>query len=254
MTVGVMKQLGEVSAGNQERFNHLAYAMAQIISQGKLAGQELRQLTEQGFNPLVLMSEYTGESVDSLRKKMENGLITSKQVLEVLKASTSQGGRYAGILNKMSKEMGGLANQLKEGLLNLGIDLLFTLENDIKKSLNIALAYLKMLEDYLKTEAGKEAIKRYAQIAKNVFIAAVAFHAVGLAIATARWQMTQLFGATYVLRAALYPLLFVLNLVQASFNMLGLGFIGGIAQIVLGLMQLVLVLRPFEIILEAKAA
>jgi hypothetical protein len=58
----ILKMIGDVSMGNAERFGLLSYAMAQVASNTTLKGDDLRQLVEQGFNPLAVISEKTGRS------------------------------------------------------------------------------------------------------------------------------------------------------------------------------------------------
>lgn len=50
--VQVVKQLGDISGGSAERLRSLALAFGQVNSAGHLMGNEIRQFTEAGFNPL----------------------------------------------------------------------------------------------------------------------------------------------------------------------------------------------------------
>ncbi|MDY3536382.1 tape measure protein, partial [Riemerella anatipestifer] len=67
----IMQQLGDISMGDANKLGSLSLAFAQINGKGKLAGQELLQLINAGFNPLQVLSEKTGESMESLTKRME---------------------------------------------------------------------------------------------------------------------------------------------------------------------------------------
>lgn len=44
--------IGDVAGGSEEKFKRLSYSFSQAISTGKLTGQELREMTMAGFNPL----------------------------------------------------------------------------------------------------------------------------------------------------------------------------------------------------------
>jgi tape measure domain-containing protein len=95
------KMLGDVAMGNQNRFELLTLAFAQSASAGRLMGQDLLQMVNQGFNPLQIISENTGISMALLKKKMEDGAISSAMVSEAFRLATSEGGRYYQMTDKM---------------------------------------------------------------------------------------------------------------------------------------------------------
>ena len=201
-----LKMLGDVAGGSDLRLERLAFAMSQITSMGRLQGQELRQLTEQGFNPLETMSRKTGLSMMTLKKAMEDGQISIALVNEALKVETSAGGRFAAMAARMQNSIGGMTNQLRELLQKLSITIVKVFEKDLKKYLLAAIERLKQFMDYIETPAGKEAIRRFVEIAKNVLVMAMAFHTVGLAIAVMRWQVASLATILSVLQMVMLPL------------------------------------------------
>ncbi len=97
-----LKMLGDVAAGNQQRFESLSLAYAQIQSAGRLMGQDLLQLINAGFNPLQIMSEKTGKSMVELKKEMENGAISFEMVADAFQVATSEGGKFYGMTTKMA--------------------------------------------------------------------------------------------------------------------------------------------------------
>lgn len=103
-----IRTLGDVSAGlGKESFPFIIRAFGQIKSKGHLAGQELNQLTEQGFNPLNIIAKKTGESYDTLLKRMEKGKITFKEVEQSFKYVTGQGGQFFNMMEEQSRTVGG---------------------------------------------------------------------------------------------------------------------------------------------------
>lgn len=102
-----LKMLGDVTAGTGSELDFIIRAFGQIKSKGHLAGQELNQLTEQGFNPLKIISEKTGKSYDFLLKEMEAGKITFKDVEQSFKDVTKSGGLFFGMMDEQSKTAGG---------------------------------------------------------------------------------------------------------------------------------------------------
>lgn len=98
----IMKQLGDISMGDANKLGQLSLAFAQINGKGHLAGQELLQLINAGFNPLQILSEKTGESMESLSKKMSKGQISVADVRKAMEMATGPGGKYAGMLEKIA--------------------------------------------------------------------------------------------------------------------------------------------------------
>ncbi len=102
-----MKMLGDVAMGNEEKLGSLALVYSQIMATGKLMGQDLLQLINNGFNPLQIISDQTGISMGTLKGQMERGAISSDMVSEAFRIATSEGGRYYNMAEKMSQTAGG---------------------------------------------------------------------------------------------------------------------------------------------------
>ncbi|MDR1169079.1 MAG: tape measure protein [Heliobacteriaceae bacterium] len=103
-----LKLLGDISGGNQQRMDYLALAFAQAGAAGRLLGQDARQMINQGFNPLQVISEKTGKSMSQLQDEMSKGQISFSMVKEAMREATSEGGRYYGLMNEQSKTLNGL--------------------------------------------------------------------------------------------------------------------------------------------------
>jgi len=111
-----MRMLGDVAAGDNERFGSLSRAFGQIVANGRLAGGELNQLINAGFNPLKEMSERTGESMSSLRKRMEEGGISARDIADSFKVATSEGGQFYQMTDRQSKTTAGRFSTMKDGI------------------------------------------------------------------------------------------------------------------------------------------
>ena len=118
-----MKMLADVAVGDKNRLQQLAVAFGQISSYGHLAGQELRQLINAGFNPLQELSEMTGKSMEQLSNEMAKGLISFDMVRAAFIKATSAGGRFYNITEAMANTSFGaarrLAGQLVRSLLEI---------------------------------------------------------------------------------------------------------------------------------------
>ena len=117
----ILRQIGDISMGDSQKFNSLTLAFAQMSSTGKLMGQDLLQMINAGFNPLVVISEKTGKSMAALKKEMSEGRISVKMVEEAFATATAEGGKFHGMLEKQSKGIKGAMSNLQgawEDMLN----------------------------------------------------------------------------------------------------------------------------------------
>jgi membrane protein implicated in regulation of membrane protease activity len=110
--MGKVRLLGDITGGNQFRFEMLSLAYAQASAAGRLMGQDLLQMVNAGFNPLLEISDMTGESMLQLKKRMEAGEISIQMVDAAMARATGQGGRFAGMTDKMSKTASGAYSQM----------------------------------------------------------------------------------------------------------------------------------------------
>jgi tape measure domain-containing protein len=107
-----IRLLGDITGGNQQRFEFLSLAYAQASAAGRLMGQDLLQMINAGFNPLLEISEATGRSMVDLKKDMENGLISIAMVDEAMQRATGEGGRFNGMTEEMAKTFDGAYQQM----------------------------------------------------------------------------------------------------------------------------------------------
>lgn len=101
--VPTLKMLGDISGGNKEKLSSLSLAYAQAQSTGKLMGQDLLQMINAGFNPLEVISRKTGKSIGVLKEEMSKGKISAADLEDAFKTATSKGGRFSGMMEKISK-------------------------------------------------------------------------------------------------------------------------------------------------------
>ncbi len=118
-----LKRLGTVAGGNSEKFRALTIAFAQVNAQGKLMGQEKNQLINAGFS-LQAVADAAGISMENFADAMKNGEIRAEHLNEALIKVTSEGGLFAGYLEKQAETINGkmtiLTSTWEEFLQTLG--------------------------------------------------------------------------------------------------------------------------------------
>ena len=118
-----LRRLGTVAGGNSEKFRSLTIAFAQVNAQGKLMGQEKNQLINAGFS-LQAVADAAGISMENFADAMKNGEIRAEHLNEALVKVTSEGGLFAGYLEKQAETLQGkmtiLSSTWEEFLQTLG--------------------------------------------------------------------------------------------------------------------------------------
>lgn len=154
-----LQMLGDVAMGDKNKLQSLALVFGQISSAGKLQGQDLLQLINAGYNPLLDISELTGKSVAKLKDEMSKGAISADLVRKAFEKATGPGGRFEGMINELANTAPGAFDQLKgkgsAGLLRLYdiiqpllIPAFRTMGNVLDKVFAVLEGVLKFLIDY----------------------------------------------------------------------------------------------------------
>lgn len=117
----IMKAIGDISMGDAQKFGSLTLAFSQASATGKLMGQDLLQMINAGFNPLVQMSKETGKSITQLKDDMSNGKISVQMLTDAFINATAEGGQFNGMLESQSHTLQGAFSNLSgafEDMLN----------------------------------------------------------------------------------------------------------------------------------------
>jgi tape measure domain-containing protein len=144
--MGYVKQLGDISGGSAERLQSLSLAFGQIYAKGHLAGQEVLQMVNAGFNPLQEISRTTGKSMNDLDKMMRDGAISVQMVTNAMESATGSGGRFHGMMEKLGQTLQGQLSTFMDRLNNSAADLgsaIMPVANSALQLLNSLIGFLK---------------------------------------------------------------------------------------------------------------
>lgn len=109
-----LKMLGDVAGGDNQRLQQLALVFGQISAAGKLQGQDLLQLINAGYNPLLDIAEMTGQTMSEVREQMSKGAVSVDMVRKAFIRATSEGGRYHGMIDKLAESPAGKFGEMKD--------------------------------------------------------------------------------------------------------------------------------------------
>lgn len=113
-TTSVIQRLGDISLGNAQRMDSLSRAYGKAAAQGKLTGEVVQMMVDAGFNPLLQISEATGESMEALQKRMSAGAVSVDELDLALRRATSEGGQFYKGMEEASKTLSGQLSTLED--------------------------------------------------------------------------------------------------------------------------------------------
>ena len=127
-----LQQLGDISLGNKDKLNSLVSAFGKMNSTGKVTLENINQMAEQGFNPLNEISKATGESMTDLYARVSAGKVSLDEIKMAMQNATTEGGNFAGGMEKASQTMTGRISTLKDNARALVGEVFTPITNGIK--------------------------------------------------------------------------------------------------------------------------
>lgn len=129
--IETLRRLGDVANGSETKLAGLSEAMANIHKAGHLTSESFKELERNGFDPLLEMNKRTGESFESLVRRMHQGRINVDEVSESLRRATDAGGEYYGRLAALDEttktQLALISERFKKAGENFGLNLLESL-------------------------------------------------------------------------------------------------------------------------------
>ena len=132
----ILKQLGDISMADSQKFQSLSLVFAQATANGKLQGDDLAQFIDAGFNPLNEMVQMTGRSMSDLKDAMSKGEISSEMLEQALAHATNEGGKFNGMLNTMAQGLAGSQAAMQGAIQKLYNDIGQKMEQPLIASMN----------------------------------------------------------------------------------------------------------------------
>lgn len=212
----ILKQIGDISMGNAERFQTLVLAFAQASANGKLMGQDLLQMINAGFNPLNQMSKDTGKSIAELRDEMSKGAISAEDMERAFASATAEGGQFYGMLEKQSEGINGALSNLEgawDSVLNeigssqqnvfvSGVKLLTTMVEHYDVFLNGILSVAAAYGTYKSALMAVWVVEKARNLTENIRLIMMFRKELGLLTAAQQAFNTTAWANPYVLLAA----------------------------------------------------
>ena len=109
-----LQQLGDISLGDADKLNSLVAAFGKMNSTGKVSLEYINMMAEQGFNPLNVIAQQTGETMEELYDRLSKGGVSFDEITNAMKIATSEGGQFYKGMETASKTTEGMISTLKD--------------------------------------------------------------------------------------------------------------------------------------------
>ena len=142
-----------LTGGGVDELNRIQRAIGQVVSAGRLQGDELNQLAENlpGLNiRQILADQLTGGNVQQLVEMQEAGEITSDLFVNGLITGLQNDQRLVGASEDLANTLSGRVANLKESFADFGASIIGVIAEPLKAATTIAQNALQGLADFIK--------------------------------------------------------------------------------------------------------
>lgn len=109
-----LQMLGDIAMGDANKMDSLTLAFSQISASGRASMEDINQMIDQGFNPLTIIAQKTGESMGDLRDRVSEGKVSFEEIAGAFQTATSEGGTFYQSMDKASQTTEGKISSLKD--------------------------------------------------------------------------------------------------------------------------------------------
>jgi tape measure domain-containing protein len=162
-----LRRIGDVSAGVQAPVNEIAELYGKARVQGRLFAEDINQLTGRGIPIIQELAKQFGVSDSEVKKLVESGQVGFPAIERAFVSMTSQGGKFAGMMEAQGKTTAGLFSTLKDMINEVFLTLGQPINDAIRPLVEQAIGLVQHLTP-LATEAGKQ-IKEAIQLVIAAF-------------------------------------------------------------------------------------
>lgn len=108
-----LSRIGDVASATGKDFNELSVIYGKARVQGTLFAEDINQLTEAGVPVIQLFADQLGVSAGEVKKLGSEGKISFSNLEQAFTTLTSEGGRFFGLTDKLSKSTSGRLSTLE---------------------------------------------------------------------------------------------------------------------------------------------
>lgn len=149
-----LQAIGDIAAVSGGDLQGISVAFGQVAASGRLMGQDLLQLINNGVPVIDMLSDSMGVAKSEIKDLVSEGKVTFPVLIESFRKATTAGGKFEGGMQKLSETFAGQFSTLKDNL-NIALaqfgEILLPVLNKAMASLTRFLGVLKNLNPETKT-------------------------------------------------------------------------------------------------------
>lgn len=184
-TSAVMQQLGDISLGNKQKFETLTRAYGKMNAAQKVTLEDINMMIDSGFNPLLLVSKKTGETMEDLYARISDGGVAFNEIQDAISEATSEGGQFYKGMEEASKTMEGLKSTLSDVVHTKLGEFFASVSNKAKEALPNVISFVENIDVGKVQEKLKKLLDVFAALTPVVAAAVATTYAYKGAIAIA---------------------------------------------------------------------
>ena len=108
--------LGDIAAGLSLPLNDLVYLYGTTMVQGRMFTQDLRQFQNRGIPIAEELAKVLGVTKDKVGELVTAGKVGAKEFNQAIMAMSSEGGKFAGLMEAQSKTISGQISNIEDGI------------------------------------------------------------------------------------------------------------------------------------------
>lgn len=182
-------RLGDIASGLSIPLGDLVYLYGTTMTQGRMFTMDLRQFQGRGIPMQEELAKVIGVTKKEISELVTAGKVGAKEMEQAIKNMTSEGGKFAGLMEKQAKTITGQISNLEDSIAQMFNEIGQSSEGAISGAIGVV---ADLVENY--KEVG-EAIAKVAAVVGTYKAALMAFNAANLAAAKVEKDMLlQLLG------------------------------------------------------------
>ena len=145
-STGVLQQLGDISLGNVQKLESLTRAYGKMNASQKVTLEDINMMIDAGFNPLLIVAENTGETMEQVYDRISKGEVSFEEITGAINQATSEGGQFYQGMDKASKTTQGLISTLKDAAQSKIGELFSDISEKIKELLPNVISFVENID------------------------------------------------------------------------------------------------------------
>jgi tape measure domain-containing protein len=111
-----LQSIGDIAAVSGGDLQNISVAFGQVAASGRLMGQDLLQLINNGVPIIDMLSDSMGVAKSEIKDMVSKGAVTFPVLIKAFEDATSEGGKFSGGMQQLSGTLGGVFSTLKDNI------------------------------------------------------------------------------------------------------------------------------------------